>query len=45
MLFSLRQYNGKKQADELAGIMRRMADLYESYLIWEDQQGIDDFLD
>lgn len=26
------------QADELAGIMRRMADWYESYLIWEDSQ-------
>ena len=25
-------------ADELAGIMRRMADWYEAYLIWEDKQ-------
>jgi len=34
----------QKQANELAGIMRRMADWYESYLIWEDQQDIDSFL-
>ena len=26
------------QADELAAIMRRMADWYESYLIWEDSK-------
>jgi hypothetical protein len=26
-------------ADELASIMRRMADWYEAYLIWEDNQG------
>lgn len=28
----------QQQADELAGIMRRMADWYKSYLIWEDEQ-------
>lgn len=35
------KYIGKtaqEQADELAGIMRRMADWYKAYLIWEDQQ-------
>lgn len=29
---------GQEQADKLAGIMRRMADWYEAYLTWEDQQ-------
>lgn len=26
----------QEQSDELSGIMRRMADWYEAYLIWED---------
>jgi hypothetical protein len=30
--------NPQQQADLLAGIMRRMADWYEAYLIWEDKQ-------
>ncbi len=29
----------QQQSDEIAGIMRRMADWYQSYLNWEDQQG------
>lgn len=29
---------GQEKADKLAGIMRRMADWYEAYLIWEDIQ-------
>lgn len=28
----------QQQADEMAGIMRRMADWYKSYLIWEDKK-------
>ena len=28
--------NPQRDADKLAGIMRRMADWYEAYLIWED---------
>lgn len=30
--------NLQDQADNLAGIMRRMADWYKAYLIWEDAQ-------
>lgn len=30
--------NIQEQADELAAIMRRMADWYEAYLNWEDNQ-------
>jgi len=30
--------NPQRDADKLAGIMRRMADWYEAYLIWEDAQ-------
>lgn len=29
---------GQEQADKLAGVMRRMADWYKAYLIWEDSQ-------
>jgi hypothetical protein len=28
----------QEQADKVAGIMRRMADWYKAYLIWEDSQ-------
>lgn len=28
----------QKKADKLAGIMRRMADWYQAYLIWENNQ-------
>jgi hypothetical protein len=28
----------QEEANRLAGIMRRMADWYETYLIWEDSQ-------
>lgn len=34
----LSQKEPQAQADELAGIMRRMADWYKNYLIWEDSQ-------
>jgi hypothetical protein len=32
------QLPGQEQADKLAGVMRRMADWYKAYLIWEDSQ-------
>jgi len=34
----LKNKTPQQVADELAGIMRRMADWYKSYLIWEDSQ-------
>lgn len=30
--------NSEQQADFLAGVMRRMADWYEAYLLWEEKQ-------
>lgn len=32
----------QEQADKLAGLFRRMADWYKSYLIWEDDQDGED---
>jgi hypothetical protein len=32
------QLPGQEQADKLAGVMRRMADWYKAYLIWEDNK-------
>ncbi|MBW7889325.1 MAG: hypothetical protein H3C35_13375 [Bacteroidetes bacterium] len=33
--------DAQKYSDNLAGIMRRMADWYQAYLIWEDSQDHD----
>lgn len=30
--------SAQEQADKVSGIMRRMADWYKAYLIWEDSQ-------
>jgi hypothetical protein len=35
------EMSSQQRANEVAGIMRRMADWYEAYLIWEDSQDHD----